>query len=85
LENLKESDHLRDLSVDKRIILKWKLSRRLGGPRSGSGGENKKSHHCPCRELNPGSYFREIGCRKRIEVAQGNVQWWAIVITVMNL
>jgi hypothetical protein len=28
---------------------------RLGGHRSRSGrdGEKKKSHHCPCRELNP--------------------------------
>jgi hypothetical protein len=30
--------------------------RRLGGPQSqsGQGGEEKNSHHCPCRELNPG-------------------------------
>jgi hypothetical protein len=31
------------------------LDRRLGGPksRSGRGGEEKISHYCPCRELNP--------------------------------
>jgi hypothetical protein len=36
------------------------LSRKLGGPqsRSGRGGEEKNSHHCTRREMNPG---REAG------------------------
>jgi hypothetical protein len=34
----------------------YPLERRLGGSqnRSGSGGEEEISHHCPCRGLNPG-------------------------------
>jgi len=34
---------------------RYPLDRRLGGPqsRSGRGGEEKKFHDCPCRELNP--------------------------------
>jgi hypothetical protein len=33
----------------------YTLDRRLYGPqsRSGRGGEENKSHHCPCRESNP--------------------------------
>jgi hypothetical protein len=36
--------------------------RRLGGPQnpSGSGGEEKKSYHCPCWELNHGRPARII-------------------------
>jgi hypothetical protein len=35
---------------------RYPLDRRLGGhhSRSGPGGEEKKSYHCPRRELNPG-------------------------------
>jgi hypothetical protein len=39
-----------------------RLDRRLGGPpsRSGRGGEGKISHHCSCRELNPGHPARSL-------------------------
>jgi len=38
------------------------LDRKLGGLkcRSGRGGEEKTSHHCLCRELNPVRPTREL-------------------------
>jgi hypothetical protein len=35
---------------------------RLGGlqSRSGRGGEEEKSHHCPCKKSNPGLPARRI-------------------------
>jgi hypothetical protein len=42
--------------------LRYPLARKLGGPQSRSErcGEDKKSHHCPCRELNPGCPARSL-------------------------
>jgi len=37
LENLKESDHLKDLCTDKRIILNW-IFTRMGGCQLDSSG-----------------------------------------------
>jgi len=37
LENLKESNHLKDLCTDKRMILKWILT-RMGGCQLDSSG-----------------------------------------------
>jgi hypothetical protein len=53
---LEVSGQLHGPAVLRRSKYLWyQLDRRLGGSqiRSGCRWRGKKSHHCPCRELNP--------------------------------
>jgi len=50
---------------------RYTLDRNLGGPQSLSGqGEEKKFHHCPCQESNPGRPARSLTLMSIILVLQ---------------